>query len=117
MKGTSTALTLLSLLPSAALAGNVISTNGFSSCLQNGTIQVNKLDIKFDRTTNNIQFNVAGTSQKQQNVTASLVIDAYGEQIYQKDFDPCGGDVHVPQLCPGKSPRKAIATYLSLICQ
>lgn len=70
--------------------------------MQNGTIQVQKMDIKFDRSTNNIQFNVAGTSEKQQNVTASLAISAYGKQVYQKDFDPCGDQVHVPQLCPGK---------------
>lgn len=105
MRSTNTQLlsiALLGLLPAVGLAGNVISTNGFASCMPNSSINVQKMNITFDRSTNNIHFDVAGVSEKQQNVTASLEISAYGQQIYQNNFDPCGDQVHVPQLCPGE---------------
>ena len=59
------------------------------------------MNITFDRTTNNIQFDVAGSSTEIQNVTADITVSAYGKQVYSKQFDPCGDDLHVPQLCPG----------------
>lgn len=95
-------LALASLaLCSSALAGDIISTNGFSTC-QSGdsTIQVQNVDISFDRSTNKITFNVAGKSDIEQNVVASLVVQAYGVQVYNQTFDPCAADTKVDQLCP-----------------
>lgn len=95
------ALALLSLLPSA-LGAQILKTNGFSNC-NNGTstIKVNNVDISFDRSTNEIQFDVSGTSTKVQEVTAELIVTAYGVQVYQKSFDPCDDSTKVDQLCPG----------------
>lgn len=88
-----------------AVGADVISTNGFSSCSSgDSTITVQNLDISFDRTTNKITFDVAGKSDVEQDVTASLVVQAYGVNVYNQTFDPCAEDTKVDQLCPGKWP-------------
>ena len=58
------------------------------------------MNIQYNRQTKQVTFDVAGTSEKEQKVTASLVVTAYGKQVYQKDFNPCDKDTLVQQLCP-----------------
>ncbi|KMU79958.1 hypothetical protein CISG_08117 [Coccidioides immitis RMSCC 3703] len=82
-----------------ALAGDVLKTNGFLTCLDDADIKVERLDISFDRSTNRITFDVAGSSSKEQEVTASLVVNAYGQRFTQ-EFDPCDEKTKVDQLCP-----------------
>lgn len=65
-------------------------------------ITVTALDIQYDRTTQQITFDVAGTSSKEENVTAALYVTAYGKQVYQKTFNPCNEGSKVDQLCPGE---------------
>lgn len=89
---------LLAALPAAVLGGDVLKTQGFSSCLDNSTIKVNALNVQYDRGSGTVTFDVGGTSDKEQNVTASLIVTAYGKQVYQKDFDPCSPKI--AQLCP-----------------
>ena len=96
-------LLLLGTLPLGVLGGDILQTNGFSTCQANSDIQVNKLNISFNRATKKIDFDVAGTSAKAQNVTASMTVTAYGKQVYQKDFNPCSSDNFVAQLCPGNN--------------
>lgn len=91
---------VLGLLPLGSFATDVLQTSGFTSCLDNSTIKVDKLNIKFDRSTKLITFDVAGSSEKVQNVTAALTVSAYGKQVYQKSFDPCADGAKVDQLCP-----------------
>jgi hypothetical protein len=97
---------LLASAPLGAMAGDILQTNGFSSCL-NGTsdIVVNKLDIKFDRSIKKVVFDVSGTNEKTQKVMATLTVAAYGRNVYNRTFNPCDGDVKVDQLCPGTSIR------------
>ena len=95
-------LLFFSALPARVLGGDILKTSGFTTCLASSIVTVDKLDIQYDRSINNITFDVAGSSSKQQNVTASLTVTAYGKQVYQKDFDPCAEDTNVQQLCPGK---------------
>ena len=97
-----TSTILLGALSATGLANDVLRTNGFTSCVDNSEITVNALNIQFDRSTKQITFDVGGTSQKVQNVTASLVVTAYGNQVYQKDFNPCDDGTKVIELCPGK---------------
>lgn len=93
---------LLASAPLAALAGDVLQTNGFSSCLDGPSdIVVNKLDIKFDRSIKKVVFDVSGTNEKSQKVMATLTVAAYGRNVYNRTFNPCDGDVKVDQLCPG----------------
>ena len=91
---------ILGLLPLGSVATDVLQTSGFTSCLDSSAIKVDQLDIKFDRSTKLVTFNVAGTSEKVQNVTAALTVSAYGKQVYQKNFDPCADGAKVDQLCP-----------------
>ncbi|EXJ69326.1 uncharacterized protein A1O5_07362 [Cladophialophora psammophila CBS 110553] len=94
------ALASLALLPSV-LGTDILKTNGFSDC-NNGTstIKVNNVDISFDRSTNKVNFDVSGSSTKQQFVTAELIVTAYGINVYNNSFDPCAVDTKVDQLCP-----------------
>jgi spore coat protein U-like protein len=103
MRKTLVALASLALLPSV-LAADVLKTNGFSNC-NNGssTVKVNNVDISFDKSTGNIDFDVSGTSTQQQFVTAELIVTAYGVKVYNNSFDPCDDSTKVDQLCPGMS--------------
>lgn len=97
------ALTAFASLALAAgvWAGDIISTDGFSNCgNSDSSIQVQNLDISFDRSTSTITFNVAGTSKISQDVTASLIVTAYGVNVYNQTFDPCAASTKVDQLCP-----------------
>jgi hypothetical protein len=95
---------LLASAPLGVLAGDVLKTNGFSSCLNGPSdIKVNKLDIQFDRSTKKIKFDVSGTNEKVQKVMAKLIVNAYGKEVYSKEFDPCDPSTKVDQLCPGMS--------------
>ena len=95
------------ILPLAALAitvsaNDVLETTGFTTCMPNSDITVTALNIQYDRTTQQIIFDVAGNSSKVENVTAALYVTAYGKQVYQKTFNPCEADSKVDQLCPGQ---------------
>ncbi|KAJ5475024.1 hypothetical protein N7539_008090 [Penicillium diatomitis] len=102
-------LTLLGLgaLVPQALADDTLSTKGFSLCMKDSDIAVQKLDVSYSKSTRKVVFDVAGSSAKEQYVTASLVVTAYGHEIYTRTFDPCGTDIHVDQLCP--VPAKGFA--------
>lgn len=95
---------LLASAPLGVLAGDLLKTDGFSSCLKgNSDIRVNKLDIEFDRSTKKVKFDVSGTNDKEQKVMATLIVNAYGREVYRNEFDPCEGNTKVAQLCPGMS--------------
>ncbi|KAF2495211.1 DUF907 domain protein [Lophium mytilinum] len=91
---------VLASLPIGALAGDILKTNGFSTCQSDAEIQVKRLDMEFNRATKKIDFDISAYSAKVQNVTATMVVTAYGKQVYQKDFNPCDKDNYVQQLCP-----------------
>ncbi|RMZ69640.1 DUF907 domain [Pyrenophora seminiperda CCB06] len=92
---------LLASGPLTVLAGDILETNGFSSCLNGPSdITVNKLNIKFDRSIKKVTFDVSGTNNKEQKVMATLSVNAYGRELYTKTFNPCEGEYKVDQLCP-----------------
>ena len=94
--------TFLGATLTTVLGNDILQTSGFTTCLDNSEINVTALNIQYDRSTQQITFDVAGNSQKEQNVTASLYVTAYGKQVYQKDFNPCDDATKVVQLCPGE---------------
>ncbi|KAJ5627574.1 hypothetical protein N7528_005001 [Penicillium herquei] len=96
------ALVGLSVVPQV-LAADVLKTRGFHSCLTGSQIQIEALDITYTRSTRELNFDLAGTNSNQQNVTATLSVTAYGNQIYSDSFNPCGDEVHVAALCPVSS--------------
>lgn len=91
---------LLSVLPVSVLGGDVLTTSGYSLCLNDASIQVTALNATYNRRTQVIEFNVAGSSSEEQYVTAYLDVTAYGQSVYTKTFDPC--DYNMTQMCPGK---------------
>ncbi|OGM46304.1 DUF907 domain protein [Aspergillus bombycis] len=93
-------LIALGLCSVHVLAADTLSTNGISTCLTGAEIQVQKLDVTYTRSTRVVVFDVAGKNEKKQNVTASLSVYAYGNEIYSKSFDPCGSENYVEELCP-----------------
>lgn len=95
-----TAAAIVLLGPAQVLAGNVLKTNGYSLCSTNATVTVNNFNVEYDQSSNNVVFDVSGTSDKVQNVTVSLVVFAYGKQVYEKDFNPCDAASAVSELCP-----------------
>jgi hypothetical protein len=96
-------LLLLGSLSGAALADQVLTTSGFSTCLASSDITVQKLNITYDNDAKTVTFDVAGTSTKSMNVSAVLNVTAYGESVYSNSFNPCDSSTYVSQLCPGKS--------------
>jgi hypothetical protein len=95
---------LLASAPLGVLAGDVLKTNGYSSCSNSTSdLKVNRLNIEFDRSTKKIKFDVSGTNEVEQKVTATLIVNAYGKEVYRNAFDPCADGTKVAQLCPGTS--------------
>ncbi|KEF51552.1 uncharacterized protein A1O9_12469 [Exophiala aquamarina CBS 119918] len=90
----------LAILP-AVLAADILKTDGFTNCANGtGTIKVNNVDISFDRSTNTVNFDVSGESTVEQEVTAELIVSAYGIEVYRDSFDPCSDDTKIDELCP-----------------
>lgn len=88
------------LLATSAMAADILTTSGFSDCGSDATIKVDKIDITYNNADKTVTFDVAGTSTKEQNVTAHLSVTAYGNQIYQRSFNPCDTATFIQQLCP-----------------
>ncbi|KAF2426175.1 DUF907 domain-containing protein [Tothia fuscella] len=93
-------LILLGSLSNTVWAADLLQTNGFSTCGADADIKVEKMNIQYNKATNKVIFDVAGTSEKEQKVMASLTVTAYGKQVYQKTFNPCDASSKVEQLCP-----------------
>lgn len=90
-------------LSATALAEDILETAGFSSC-QNGTatVEVERVNIEYNSENMTVIFDVAGTSTREQNVTAELSITAFGADIFANRFNPCDSGTFVERLCPGK---------------
>jgi hypothetical protein len=93
------ALLGLAIVPQA-LAADTLSTSGFNLCMTDSAINVQKMDVTYTRSTGVVVFDVAGTNAMKQNVSAAITVTAYGNELYHKEFDPCGNDIHVEELCP-----------------
>ncbi|PFH55983.1 hypothetical protein XA68_17239 [Ophiocordyceps unilateralis] len=91
---------LLVGLVASARAADILKTDGFSSCGSGDTIKVDKVDISYDRDQKKVVFDVAGSSLREQNVTAILDVTAYGNSVYQNSFNPCDSNTFVQRLCP-----------------
>lgn len=83
-------------------AKDTLSISSFQDCQSDADINVKKMNIDYNNSDKTIIFDVAGTSTKSQNVTAKLKVEAYGKDVYTKDFNPCDASTFVAGLCPGK---------------
>ncbi|CAK4032204.1 related to DUF907 domain [Lecanosticta acicola] len=82
-------LFLLSALPVGVLGGDILTTDGFSTCVSDPSIKVEALNVTYNRSNRKIIFDVAGSSAESQKVLLNLVVSAYGQQVYTKEYDPC----------------------------
>lgn len=87
------------LYPWRVLGGDILATDGFSTCLDNDKIHLSRMNIQYDKATNQLTFDIAGTSQESQNVTAVLTVTAYGKQLDKREFNFC--EEGIQMLCPG----------------
>ncbi|KAH6853766.1 hypothetical protein B0I37DRAFT_15027 [Chaetomium sp. MPI-CAGE-AT-0009] len=100
MRGLVRALLAGALLASGTWGLDVLETVGFSSCNTNASVSVQRANIRYNNDNKTVSFDVAGTSNRVQNVTAVLNVTAYGQDIYSNTFDPCAEGTFVQQLCP-----------------
>lgn len=98
---------LLSALPASVLGGDVLSTNGFSTCTTDPSIKVQALNVEYNRSNRSLTFDVAGSSAEAQKVILNLVVSAYGKQVYTKEYNPCDNSTNMvdsdevySQMCP-----------------
>ncbi|KAG9257975.1 uncharacterized protein F5Z01DRAFT_312220 [Emericellopsis atlantica] len=94
------AVTATSLFATGVLGDNILSTSGFTNCVSNSSIEVDRVNIRYNNGNKTVIFDVAGNNPKEQNVSAALEVKAYGQTIYEKSFNPCDKDTFVQKLCP-----------------
>lgn len=94
------AICAAALLP-RALGDQTLVTTSFINCESDDTIKLDTVDITYNNDVKSVTFNLAGSSDKEQNITASLVVTAYGNTVYSNHFNPCEAKNYVEELCPG----------------
>ncbi|KAI0543051.1 hypothetical protein GGR58DRAFT_7106 [Xylaria digitata] len=94
------AIWAIALVTTGVLGEDILVTSGFNNCNNNSDITVDNVDIKYNNADKTVTFNVAGTSAKEQNVTAWLTVTAFGQEFYRNEFNPCSPATFVQQLCP-----------------
>lgn len=87
-------------LATGALAGDILKTSSFMDCGSDPSVKVDHINISYNKNNRTVDFDVAGTSNKMQNVSAVLKVTAYGNDVYSRSFNPCDHDTLVKQLCP-----------------
>lgn len=89
------------VMAQGVMGDDILKTVGFDMCEQDAEVSVQKADITYNNADKTVTFDVAGTSNQVQNVTAHLTVTAYGANIYENKFNPCDAGTFVKQLCPG----------------
>ncbi|KAG5939421.1 hypothetical protein E4U59_003132 [Claviceps monticola] len=97
---TATGVALLGLMTPQVLGGQILKTNGFSDCGSDPSVKVERVDISYNNENKTVSFDVAGSSTKEQNVTAVLKVEAYGNTVYSNSFNPCDKSTYFERLCP-----------------
>lgn len=88
------------MMARAVVGNEVLQTNGFVNCVGDATINVEKVNIRYDNDNKTVVFDIAGTSKREQNVTAVLDVTAFGKSVYSNSFNPCEAGTFVARLCP-----------------
>ncbi|KAH7031351.1 uncharacterized protein B0I36DRAFT_243557 [Microdochium trichocladiopsis] len=88
------------VLVARVAAEDILTTSGFKNCNTTSDISVDKVDISYNAAAKVVTFDLAGSSNKVQNVTATLKVSAYGQEVYTQSFEPCDPATFVKQLCP-----------------
>lgn len=99
-KGAVVVVVVAGTLATRASGAQILRTDGFSDCGTDASIKVDRIDISYNNDNKTVTFDVAGSSSKEQNVTAVLDVTAYGNQVYTNSFNPCDKGTFVQRLCP-----------------
>lgn len=83
-----------------AVGQNVLETNGFTTCVDDSTITVDRANIRYYNENQTVIFDVAGSNARDQNVTVELEVTAYGNSLFTQKFNPCDAGTFVERLCP-----------------
>ncbi|KAH6660569.1 hypothetical protein BKA67DRAFT_589954 [Truncatella angustata] len=94
------AAVLATMFAVGVLGDNILTTSSFSNCDTNTSISVNNVEISYNQNNQTVTFDVSGTSSKVQNVSATMKVTAYGQDVYTNSFNPCETSTYVEQLCP-----------------
>lgn len=89
-----------SWLASGVMGEDILKTSGFMNCADESTIKVDRVNIRYNNDNKTVMFDIAGSSSKDQNVSAWLDVKAYGNSIYENSFNPCDEGTFVERLCP-----------------
>ena len=102
MKKSWSLILLSALLPAAQADEQILKTTTFSNCANqtSSSIDVHKINISYNNSNKSVIFDVSGTSEIEQKVSATLHVTAYGKDIYTNHFNPCDKDTLVQELCP-----------------
>jgi hypothetical protein len=100
MRTSSRLIAAIAGLASIVAADDILRASGFTECTDDSNVKVEKVNLSYNNSNKTIIFDVAGSSAKQQNVSAVLEVKAYGNDIYSNKFDPCDPGTFVEQLCP-----------------
>lgn len=93
-------LVVLGALASRAHASQTLSTEGFAVCGSDLSVEVDRINLSYDHDNNKVTFDIAASSSAVQNVTATVNVTAYGNQVYTNTFNPCEQGSLVQALCP-----------------
>ena len=94
-------VTAISLLATVVVGDdNVLKPSGFTTCADNDSMKVDKVNISYNNGNKTVIFDVAGSSSHEQNVSAVIEVKAYGISIYENSFNPCDKKTLVKKLCP-----------------
>ncbi|KAJ4412998.1 hypothetical protein N0V85_003608 [Neurospora sp. IMI 360204] len=88
------------IMAQGVMGDDILKTVGFDTCEQDAQVSVQRADVTYNNADKTVTFDVAGTSNQVQNVTAHLSVTAYGANIYENTFNPCDAGTFVKQLCP-----------------
>ncbi|ODQ54646.1 TRP-domain-containing protein [Saitoella complicata NRRL Y-17804] len=95
-------LTLLYLLLTTTTVDAVksIGTRSLSTCMQNSQISATVFDVTFTPNNASFAFDIEGSTNVSGVVNVTLLIQAYGFQIFEKTINPCDYDWASGVLCP-----------------
>ncbi|KAK7988048.1 initiation-specific alpha-1-6-mannosyltransferase [Apiospora arundinis] len=95
----------------------ILTANDFSNCKTTSDIVVTKSNMQYNNDAKKVTFDVLGTSNKRQNVTALLKVVAYGQELQPvRGEDVCGTAMPVPSGTFGaKGSQDIPAAYTDMI--
>lgn len=94
---------LLALSPFAihnVAAERIIQSTSLNPCMDNSSFSASLFNVSFSPDTNILNININGVSSINGNVTATLLVIAYGYTALSRELDPCTMGEGFGGMCP-----------------